>query len=584
MDNLILIRAAVDLHRSLAGAFFRDVLQEAPHRFRLRLERAGDRFSVAISLRPELPWIGRPAGRPDRSKRPPGPFAALITKRLKGFPLDGVVKPTVDRVVVLEFADAGSLVAELATHGANLVLLDGEGKVVSSARNPKSARKRLAPGSDYRQPPLPRGKFDPFGASPEEIDRFVERMVHEGESPFEALRRHAFGVGTAGASMIIREASGATVGEVARRRLQQVAEGEADPVIDAEADPLVLAGEGGLDSETCQLLPWEPPHEPAPGRVRIRRRGPASTAGLYHEAVERAVWLQERVRGLRSVIGREHSRLEDIRLRVREDLASFRNPDRYRIQGEALLAGMKIARRVGDTVLVPDPYDAEGKLLEVPAPAGQPLASAAAECFARHRRAGRGLAAAQNRLETLQRRSGALARIERLLPEGRGFDLESIRNLEEGMRALGIPVGLEAKGRAARTPSGDPKPRLEGVRVIQGSEGQILVGRGGRHNDRLTFKLAAPDDFWFHALGVPGAHVVVRNPERKSRPPKRLLGEAAAVAAWYSEAREHAGAEVQWTRRKYVRRIRGAAPGRVTIKRFETVRVRPSLPEPDDPA
>ena len=50
------------------------------------------------------------------------------------------------------------------------------------------------------------------------------------------------------------------------------------------------------------------------------------------------------------------------------------------------------------------------------------------------------------------------------------------------------------------------------------------------------------------------------------------------MAAWYSEARGHARVDVQWTRRKCVRRLRGAPAGTVKVKRFETVRIRPALP------
>ena len=147
------------------------------------------------------------------------------------------------------------------------------------------------------------------------------------------------------------------------------------------------------------------------------------------------------------------------------------------------------------------------------------------------------------------------------------------------MRGEGIPVGLEPATRAGRAAARHGRPRLEGVRVFTSSEGTlILVGKGGRHNHRLTFKLAGPEDFWLHARGFPGAHVVVRNEGRRSRPSDATLREAAALAAWFSDGREQEYADVQWTRRKYVRRPRGAAPGTVLLKRFETIRVRPTLP------
>jgi predicted ribosome quality control (RQC) complex YloA/Tae2 family protein len=111
----------------------------------------------------------------------------------------------------------------------------------------------------------------------------------------------------------------------------------------------------------------------------------------------------------------------------------------------------------------------------------------------------------------------------------------------------------------------------------------ILAGKGAKENHRLTFKLAAPHDFWLHAAGVTGAHVVLRNDTRERRPPAVALAEAAAVAAFHSEASSERQADVQWTQRKNVRKPRGASPGTVTVKRFETIRVRPGLisREPD---
>gem|GEM_PF-4227938 len=72
--------------------------------------------------------------------------------------------------------------------------------------------------------------------------------------------------------------------------------------------------------------------------------------------------------------------------------------------------------------------------------------------------------------------------------------------------------------------------------------------------------------------------MIIRNPERKSRLPEAVLAEAAAAAAWFSAAREQDQVDVQWTRRKYVRKVRKGAPGAVIVKKSETIRVRPKAP------
>jgi predicted ribosome quality control (RQC) complex YloA/Tae2 family protein len=102
------------------------------------------------------------------------------------------------------------------------------------------------------------------------------------------------------------------------------------------------------------------------------------------------------------------------------------------------------------------------------------------------------------------------------------------------------------------------------------------VGRGARENHRLTFAVARPEDLWLHARDVPGAHVIVRDPE--GRASAEDLREAAELAAFFSEAARQDQVEVHVTRRKHVRPARGA-PGRVTVGHSDTLRVAPRDPE-----
>ena len=58
--------------------------------------------------------------------------------------------------------------------------------------------------------------------------------------------------------------------------------------------------------------------------------------------------------------------------------------------------------------------------------------------------------------------------------------------------------------------------------VVEGYE--VLIGKGDADNEELTFALAAPEDFWLHvAGGVPGSHVVVRNPDKLDALPRAVV-------------------------------------------------------------
>ncbi len=114
------------------------------------------------------------------------------------------------------------------------------------------------------------------------------------------------------------------------------------------------------------------------------------------------------------------------------------------------------------------------------------------------------------------------------------------------------------------------------MRRYRSSDGyEILVGRGPRENDHLTFRLARSQDTWLHAADYPGSHVVVRNLRRGEDIPHRTLLEAAQLAARFSRAREDSKVAVNYTLRKFINKPKGAAPGLVYLSSFKTLLVEP---------
>ena len=97
----------------------------------------------------------------------------------------------------------------------------------------------------------------------------------------------------------------------------------------------------------------------------------------------------------------------------------------------------------------------------------------------------------------------------------------------------------------------------------------IVVGRNKQQNAQVTFSMARGNDWWFHAQGIAGSHVIVKFPQR-SLPPQTLL-EAAQLAAYYCKARANRKIEVDYTQRKSVRKIKGAEPGMVTYSQNKTI-------------
>lgn len=87
----------------------------------------------------------------------------------------------------------------------------------------------------------------------------------------------------------------------------------------------------------------------------------------------------------------------------------------------------------------------------------------------------------------------------------------------------------------------------------------IYVGKNNFQNEDLTFKTAVGNDWWFHAKGCPGSHVIVKTNGEEL--PDRTFEEAARLAAYYSKNREAEKAEVDYVERKFVKKVAGARPG-----------------------
>lgn len=87
----------------------------------------------------------------------------------------------------------------------------------------------------------------------------------------------------------------------------------------------------------------------------------------------------------------------------------------------------------------------------------------------------------------------------------------------------------------------------------------IYVGKNNFQNDDLTFKMAVGNDWWFHAKGIPGSHVIVKTNGKKV--PDRTFEEAGRIAAHYSKAKGQEKVEIDYTEKKNVKKPKGGKPG-----------------------
>ncbi len=87
----------------------------------------------------------------------------------------------------------------------------------------------------------------------------------------------------------------------------------------------------------------------------------------------------------------------------------------------------------------------------------------------------------------------------------------------------------------------------------------MYVGKNNLQNDELTFNFAVGNDWWFHAKGTPGSHVIVKTEGQEL--PDRTFEEAGRLAAYYSKARGGEKVEIDYIEKKHVKKPKGGKPG-----------------------
>ncbi|MCI9082215.1 MAG: fibronectin/fibrinogen-binding protein [Lachnospiraceae bacterium] len=87
----------------------------------------------------------------------------------------------------------------------------------------------------------------------------------------------------------------------------------------------------------------------------------------------------------------------------------------------------------------------------------------------------------------------------------------------------------------------------------------IYIGKNNFQNDELTFKFASGNDWWFHAKGMPGSHVIVKTNGEEL--PDRAFEEAGRLAAYYSKGRQNDKVEIDYLEKKNVKKPKGSKPG-----------------------
>ncbi|MBE7560043.1 fibronectin/fibrinogen-binding protein [bacterium] len=279
----------------------------------------------------------------------------------------------------------------------------------------------------------------------------------------------------------------------------------------------------------------------------------------------RAGWNADRIQQWRRArlapLEKERTRLLRALARCADDRRALGDPELRRRQADLLAAHLSAVRRGMDKVEVEDLFSPSGEKVSLSLdPAKTPQENLSA-LYARYAKARRGLVEIERQERQRRERLAALER-----------EIEAL--------AQAVPDG-EPEAAAAPAPprpaaTAKVKPLPKGVTRFHTPDGcQLYVGRSADGNDRLVRQILRGHDYWFHVADGTGSHVVLRHCAKGQEPPHAAMLEAARLAHYNSSLRDEAATVVVCVPGKWVRKVKGGPPGKVTYSHPRTFRVDP---------
>ena len=563
-DALCMACMADELRQQILGGRIQRVLIPDKLSVGLEIYCQHRRHNLLASAHAELGRVLLASEKLRRGEGKPTGLLLLLRKYARGAHLSAIEQPPFERVLRLEFDHpewgCSELILEVMGRHSNIILVDAAGRVLDSAKRVSEQMSRnrpILPGRPYTPPP-PQAKLPPT-----ELTEHRLREILSGHEP-ETQLWQALVAGLRGMSpLLAREVSFRALGQP-RATLTKVE--RLTPLLEAIGDLLAPLEDGHWQPTIVNEGDHPAVYAPYPVTCRGEPKPVESMSRAIELCVAAVAGLDPYAsakRPLREEIASARARLERRRKAVQSSMTRATHAQQWREWGDWILTYSHAIEPRQDELVI---ESGDGEVLIIPLDPAKPAVENAQIYFSRYRKA---QMAAQDGPARLEEVTLSLQDLEQIETD---LDLAADRPEIEAVRAVLVEAGhLRRKGsKRAKVPASRP------LSLTSPDGLTILVGRNSRQNDEVTFQRARGDDWWFHARGVPGAHVIVR---AQGLPlPPDTVQRAAELAAYYSRSRGEADVAVDFTRRRQVRRIRGAAPGLVSYAGEQTVRVIPRGP------
>ena len=574
LDGIFLHLLGEELKEVLLGAKVDKIHQTQKTELVFTLRTRSGAYRLLLSASGNAPRLHLTTQSIENPPKPPM-LCMLMRKHLGGATLVDIQQEGLDRILKLIFSSVNelgdrvtrTLVIEIMAQYSNIILLDENGVIIDAVKrvdSTKSSVREVLPGLSYELPPS-QNKLDITKDSPEEIiDAVTSKNTKlsnailssmEGMSPV-LCREIAFR--TAGADAVASELS-----DNQKVKLAFEFDMLKNTVLHRTVSPNAVADTDG------KLLDFS--------FIPVTQYGSAAQYLSYEslsETLERFYFERERLARTKSkaedLFKNINNLIERLSKKISNQMAELeecKDREEKKVYAELINANLYRLSK-GSTVYELENYYDDYKTVAIPVKPELTPTENAQRYYKEYRK----LRTAEEMLTKLIAEGREeLVYLRTVLDELSRAETE--REISEIRQELSDGGFVKQKNQG-KIKKSQPMPPIE----FDAPDGfKVYVGRNNIQNDKLSLKTAMKSDLWFHIQKAPGSHVILSVDGRE--PTEKAMEYAAKIAAYYSSGREAGAVEVDYTEVRNLKKPVGAKPGFVIYHVYNSVLVKPEIPE-----
>ncbi len=575
LDTLVIHALTTELGQKLTGGRIDKIHQPEKDEILLNIRTFSENYKLVISASPAHPRIHFTLSQKENPPSPPM-FCMLLRKHLSSGKIISVSQIDYERIIrfdIESYNELGDLttkhlIVELMGKNSNIILTHDNKKIIDSARHvdfTQSSVRQILPGCAYNPPPT-QNKIPILS---QDIENVFLDFSKQGVSSEKAILEAVSGISPLTAREVVHCATGTCsllCGELSSEQKEKIIS-QLKLLRFSDVRPCLLINandEKIMDFSAISISQYS-------NSVRCVFYDSMSTLlEDFYKKRDLAERMRQKSADLIKLLKNHEERLVKKSIIQRKTLSDAEKKEEYKIKGDLLTANIYRITPGDEFAILENYYDPACPPIKIQLKPELSPSQNAQHYYKLYNKAKNAEIEVslqlQHTFEDLEYIKSTLVLASNCSNEK---DLNDIR-AELAEQGFLKRISLSKKSRK-ETPS---KP----LHFVSSDGFDIYVGKNNTQNDYLTLKFANRQDLWFHTKQIHGSHTIIKLGQNKDVPPSTIL-QAAAIAAFYSQARASSNVPVDYTTIKNVKKPNGAKPGMVIYDFYNTVYVHPESPE-----